>query len=71
MRYNDVAGVYRQVCQWPVVHMLLTYNNTTFNMEILKVDDLPFPVLLGRDAPAFGTLLCSALPRLTAAMDDN
>lgn len=71
LRYTDVAGTNQQVCRWPVVQMLLTYNTTTYRVEVLKVDDLPFPVLLGRDAPAFDTLVHSSLPRLAAVMDEE
>lgn len=69
--YTDMVGVYRQGCRWTVVHMVLTYNNTTYNKEILKVDALPFPVLFERDAPAFGPLLRSALPHLSAVLNDD
>lgn len=71
LRYTAVAGVYRQVCRWPVVQMSLGYNNTTYSLDILKVDDLPFPVLFGRDTPAFDVLIRAALPRLTKATSDN
>lgn len=53
VRYADVAGVYRNFCRWPVVRVPLTYNNNTYSVEVLKVNNLPFPALLGRDAPAF------------------
>lgn len=36
-------------------------------VEILKVEDLPFPLLLGRDTPEFGFLVRAALPEVTAA----
>lgn len=52
-------------------HAPLTYNNATYSVEVLKVENLPFPILLGRDMPAFGTLVRSSLPRLAAVMDEE
>lgn len=40
-------------------------------MDMLKVDDLPFQVLLGRDAPDFDILFRDALSPATAAISDN
>lgn len=54
-----------------MVRMLLTYNNNTNQVEVLKVDDLPFPILLGRDACVFNVLLRSAMPRLTAVVEED
>lgn len=53
------------------MHILLTYNKTTHKVEVLKVYDLPFPVLLGRDAPAFSTLIRSALPQMAVIVDEE
>lgn len=44
LRYTMVAGIYRQVCCWPVVRMTIGYNGRVYSMDILKVDDLPYPV---------------------------
>lgn len=41
--------------------MTLWYANQTHTFELLKVDDLPFLILLGRDAPGFTTLLRMAM----------
>lgn len=38
---------------------------------MLKVDDLPFPVLLGRDAPDFEVLLKDAINLATAALSED
>lgn len=42
-------------------------------MAILKVDDLPFPVLLGRDAPDFKVLLQRAMEpaAVTVSKEDS
>lgn len=56
LRLTAVAGVSCQIQQWPVARMTLGYNNQNHPFEVLKVDNLPFLVLLGRDAPKFGTL---------------
>lgn len=56
LQYSTVAGIHQQVRRWPMVHMRLGYNDHTQGLVILKVDDLPFPVLLQRDAPAFSSL---------------
>lgn len=50
--------------------MSLGYNDQTHTFEVLKVDDLPCPVLLGCDASRFGVLVLATLPGMTvAAMD--
>lgn len=71
LRYTDVVVVYRKVCHWLVMRIPLTYNNSSYWVVVLKADDLLFPILLGRDAPAFDVLMHSALPRLAAIMDDD
>lgn len=71
LRHADLAGVYRNVCQWPVVRLLMIYCGDTHSVEVLKVDDLPFPVLLGRDAPSFALLVRSALAQMTAILDEE
>lgn len=71
LQYTSVAWVYRQVCKWPVVKMSLGYNNNIYQLEVLKVDDLLFPILFSRGAPAFGILVRAALPRLTALVSDD
>lgn len=38
-------------------------------MEVLKLDDLPFPVLLGCDAPGFHHLVRTALTLTTAILE--
>lgn len=63
--------MFKQVCQWPVVHMSLGYNNNVYSFNILKVDDLPFPVLLGRDATEISALLQAVLPWLMALVSDD
>lgn len=49
----------------------MTYNNNTHVVEVLKVDDLPFLILLGRDAPTFGALIRAALRCLTAVLQED
>lgn len=71
VRYTDMAIIYQHVCHWPVMKIPLTCNNNTYSVEVLKVDDLPFPILLGRDTPAFGVLVHSTLPRLTAVLHEK
>lgn len=66
IKYTEITGVYRKVRRWPVVRVPLTYNNKLQQVEVLKVDDLPFPLLLGRDAPDFGDLMRAALLHVTA-----
>lgn len=65
--YITLAGVYQCVCQWPVVQLTLGYNGQTHLMDMLKVDDLSFPVLLSHNAPDFDVLLRDALPPATTA----
>lgn len=57
LRLTAVAVVIRQVQQWLVVRMTLGYDNQTHTFEVLKMDDLRFPVLLGQDTPWFGALV--------------
>lgn len=71
LRYTEVAGAYRQVHRWPVVRMSLGYNGSCYSFEIVKFDDLPFPVLLGWDAPEFGVLFRAALPQQNAIYSDE
>lgn len=40
-------------------------------MEVLKVDELPFPVLLGRDTPKFEALLRNAINPPTATLSKD
>lgn len=40
-------------------------------MDVLKVDDLPFLVLLGHDAPDFAILLRDALSPAAAAISND
>lgn len=47
LRWAAVAGVDRQVCKWPVINLTPWYANLSHTVEILKVEDLPFPILLG------------------------
>lgn len=69
--YTMLAGIYSQVCRWPVVRLPLVYNSTAYWLDILKVDDLRFPKLLGRDTPEFDVLLRQALPHVSVALDDQ
>lgn len=54
-----------------MVQMPLTYNDNTYRVEVLKVDNLPFLILLGRDTPTFNVLLYSVLPHLLAVVDKD
>lgn len=49
----------------------MTYSRVTHTVEVLKVDDLPFPMLLGQDAPGFARLVRSALAHTTAVVEDD
>lgn len=50
--------------------MTLWYGNQPHVFELLKVDDLPFPVLLGRDAPGFLALVQTAVQKVAVAEED-
>lgn len=41
--------------------MTVWYDNQVQMFDLLKVDDLPFPVLLGQDAPGFAALVQKAM----------
>lgn len=71
LRYTTVASVYRQVCRCMVVWMTIGYNGQFYSMDTLKVDDLLFPMLLGRDAPDFDILLCDAISTVSATVSDD
>lgn len=47
----------------------LGYNNRLHQLDMLKVDNLPFPILLGHDDPAFITLVQAA--HATTATNDE
>lgn len=49
---------------------MLWYAHMEHNFELLKVEDLPFTILLGRDAPGFGALFQAALQELSAAIEE-
>lgn len=61
-----MAGVNRQICTWPVIRLTLWYAEKPHTFEILKFDDLPFLILLERDALDFGTLIQAALREVMA-----
>lgn len=67
---TTVAGVHRQLHCWPVVRMILTYDNQAHVFKVLKVDKLPFPVLSGHDAPGFGTLVQTAVREVATEEKD-
>lgn len=54
-----------------VVWMTIGYNGQFYSMDTLKVDDLLFPMLLGRDAPDFDILLCDAISTVSATVSDD
>lgn len=67
--YTTIAGVHRQLHQWPVIQIILWYTNKAHNMELLKVDELQFPIVLGRVAPAFGSLVWTAVQHVAFTED--
>lgn len=71
IRLTTVSGVHRQLHQWPVVHMIPFYNKKAHVLDILKMYELPFPVLLGRDAPGFGELVRAALQDVAFVEDEE
>lgn len=70
-RYTALAGVYRRVCQWPVVQFPLRYNGRSHLMEVLKVDYLPYLVLFVHDVPDFETLLKNAINPTAATLSED
>lgn len=57
-----------------MAEVTLTYNDQTHVLEVLKVEELPFPVLLGRDFPGFSNLVRSTtqnMALLEAEEDDT
>lgn len=60
LQWTTVSGVHRQLDQLPVVHMILFYNNWAQALHILKVEELPFPVL-GHGAPCLRELIRTAI----------
>lgn len=53
LRYTTVVGVHQQVCRWPVVHMWLGYSDGIYELDILKVDNLPFSSPIRAGHPYF------------------
>lgn len=47
------------------------YASRSHTFEILNVENLPFPILLGKDAPGFGSLVQTALQEVTAAVEEQ
>lgn len=54
---------------WLVIKVTLWYAGKPRTFEILKVDDLPFPILLGRDALGFGAIVQAAIREVAAATE--
>lgn len=71
LRWTSVAGLNRQVRQWPVIHLMLEYAGQQHALEILKVEDLPFPILLGRDAPGFNDLVQGAIHEVAVSEEES
>lgn len=71
LRWTAIVGVNQQVCKWPRINLILYYDNRAHTFEILKLEDLPFPVVLGRDAPGFGSLVRVALLEVTATNEEK
>lgn len=71
LRYSTVAGVYRQTRRWAVVKLSVGYNGHIYSMGILKVDYLPFPILLGRDAPDFEKVLRNAMEATSISVSEG
>lgn len=51
--------------------MPLGYNGQVYVMDLLMVNDLPFPVLLGHDAPDFDVLLCVTSLHASVALSND
>lgn len=78
LRLTAIAGVNRQVQKWPVDKLTLRYANQSHAFDILKVEDLPFPVFLDApnfgvfpDAPNFGALVQATLQEVSVAEADD
>lgn len=61
LRVTTLAEVKHQILQWPEVKMTLGYDEQLHTFEVLKVEDLPFPVLLDHGTPSFSTLVRVAI----------
>lgn len=70
LRWTAIAGVNRQICTWPMIKLTLWYARKPHTFDILKVDDLPFPILLGSDALEFGPLVQAAIREVAAADEE-
>lgn len=51
--------------------MILCYNKQAHILDILKVDELPFPVLLDHDTAGFGTLVQNAIHDVDFVEDEE
>lgn len=71
LRLTVVAGVHHQVHRWPVLQMTLWYGYQAHTFHFLKVDELPFPIIVGRDAPGFGALVQAAIQDMAAAEEED
>lgn len=69
-RWTAVTGVNRYVCTWPVIELTLWYAKMPHVFEILKVDNLPFRILLRRDVLGFGSLDQTAIQEVAAADEE-
>lgn len=61
LSWTSVVCLHRHTRRLPMVAVRLRYAGVVHEVEVVKMEDLPFPLLLGRDAPAFHRLLVRAL----------
>lgn len=62
IRWFNVVCLHHHTRRLPVVALRVTYLGRTNHLEVVRVDELPFPILLRRGAPDFSWLLMMASP---------
>lgn len=67
-----VSCLYRHVQRLPIVRTQVCYTGALHDLKLIRAEELPWPLLLGRDTPHFASLLRQATQEETVwATDDD
>lgn len=59
--WTSVACLHRHTQRLPVVRVTLQYHSQAQDVDLVQTEELPYPLLLGRDAPNFQELVLQVL----------
>lgn len=67
---TTVKGIYHQMLQCLVIRFCLHCQRQDHQIQVLLTDEFPYPLLLGRNAPPFTTLVQLAIQKAVNPMND-